>query len=170
VIKTFLARWLACKPHEIAVSAKPHEKPRLLRAATLNLSVAPQFNLSHSDGYIALAIHLNKPIGIDIELSQVSEPRSHYDLEQLFIPEEIRYLDKASNPMEESKRFLILWRAKEAIMKATGLGFSLSPATFTVLEPCGMLSQSVFANERSWRLERLSLTSSVEAACAWEDG
>jgi 4'-phosphopantetheinyl transferase len=81
-----------------------------------------EFSLSHSNGYVMLAVSGAGPVGVDLELA--SE----------------RFVDFASlvrGPGEEAstaEELLWLWVRKEAVLKMTGDGLSVPMTSFT-LEP-----------------------------------
>ncbi len=84
----------------------------------------PDFNLSHSGEYCVLGIGQGE-IGIDIE----HVDSAHLNIApEVFTTAELSWMNK--NPLE---RFYMLWTWKESVMKATGLGLSLAPASFEVL-------------------------------------
>ncbi len=82
------------------------------------------FNLSHTEGMIAIALTRDARIGVDVE----RRPDESSDLAaiaaRVFTPEEQGTMESCRDPVA---RFTQLWSAKEAIMKATGLGFHLPP-------------------------------------------
>jgi 4'-phosphopantetheinyl transferase len=83
------------------------------------------FNISHSGDYVVLAV-ADSEIGVDIEKITT------YDnavAARCFTQAEQEWLKKQRN----NESFFTLWTAKESIMKASGLGFSLPPETFCVL-------------------------------------
>jgi 4'-phosphopantetheinyl transferase len=83
------------------------------------------FSLSHSGGYAILAA-ADAEIGADIEKITA------YDgavAARCFTEEELRWLEEQGG----DEAFFVLWTAKESVMKASGLGFSLPPRSFCVL-------------------------------------
>lgn len=82
------------------------------------------FNLSHSEEYVALAV-CSSEVGVDIELVR---PYSAAVAKKCYTAEEREWLTKS-----DDRAFYKLWTGKESIMKATGMGFSLSPESFSVL-------------------------------------
>jgi len=83
------------------------------------------FNISHSDDYVVLAIS-NREIGVDIEKITSFEDRVAF---RCFTQQEREWMVHEGG----NEAFFRLWTAKESVMKASGLGFSLPPETFTVL-------------------------------------
>jgi phosphopantetheinyl transferase len=99
-------------------------KPRLVDAP-----IGLDFSLSHARGAVAVAAAY-MPIGVDIEpIRQIS------DLDQMveiaLSPEERRTIAKTPEALR-SRLFLRYWTLKEAILKAAGVGFAVSPHTLIV--------------------------------------
>jgi 4'-phosphopantetheinyl transferase len=87
------------------------------------------FNLSHTDRLVACALSPFPFTGIDVELST----KPHFDvMPQVFVDDEIRFVQSQPTLRERLTAFYRLWTRKEAVMKATGKGFSLPPKSFTV--------------------------------------
>ena len=84
-----------------------------------------RFNLSHSGDYVILGVS-DHELGVDIEkVKKVNDLMVH----RSFTEEECQWLYEQC----DSEAFYQLWTAKESIMKATGLGFSLPIQSFSVL-------------------------------------
>jgi phosphopantetheinyl transferase len=83
------------------------------------------FNWSHSGNLVALAVGTT-PCGIDIELHHT---RPLFDIKSLCTPLELDWLAMLTEQGEydEKQAFLILWSAKEAALKALGIGLSVDP-------------------------------------------
>ena len=94
------------------------------------LPEGPFFNLSHSGDKVVLLV-ADRPSGVDIE--QIA-PWSAAVARKVFTPDEQRWLRE----QEEDSAFFRLWTAKEAIMKALGLGFRLPPESFEVSREPGL--------------------------------
>lgn len=93
------------------------------RPAAINITDAPDFNLSHADDALVIATAADGKLGVDIE----SLAREVTDAERLarryFHPDEVAAL--LSLPVEQQlPRFLTLWTLKEACVKATGQGLA----------------------------------------------
>jgi 4'-phosphopantetheinyl transferase len=87
------------------------------------------FNLSHTDRLVACVLSPVPLTGIDVEL--ITKP--HFDvMPQVFIANEIAFVESQPTMRERLTAFYLLWTRKEAVMKATGKGFSLPPKSFTV--------------------------------------
>ena len=86
-------------------------------------AIGLSFNLSHTDGCIAVAVCENAEIGVDVELAVGGEDtldiaHSH------FAPPEVDALF-ALPPEERLERFFAYWTLKESYIKGRGMGLSL---------------------------------------------
>lgn len=107
---------------EFTLSCGAHGKPYLDGVQGL------YFNLSHAGEYAICAIS-DREIGCDIERI---DPQINLGIaDRFFTPEEAEWMRAEENASEQVERFFRLWTLKESLMKATGLGFSLSPRTFS---------------------------------------
>lgn len=115
----FTARCTAC--------GQPHGKPRLADPpADLELS------LSHSGERVVVAIARAVPVGVDVE--QVGTEDHRELVEDVLAPGERRAL-RELGPTRRRSAFLRYWVRKEALLKATGDGLTVSPALVTVSAP-----------------------------------
>jgi len=99
------------------------------------------FNISHSDDYVVLATS-NHEIGVDIEKITSFEERVAF---RCFTQQELEWMAHEGG----NEAFFRLWTAKESVMKASGLGFSLPPETFSVLP----MDASVHHIGKTWFLD-----------------
>ena len=107
-----LKRYLEIDKDEDFVIGK-YGKPSLL-----NKDI--HFNISHSNKYVALAISISIPIGIDIEkITKVSWQAA----KKVFDSRRFENLKKA-NENEKPTVFTKLWTETEAELKLTGTGFA----------------------------------------------
>ena len=107
------------------------------------------FNISHSGDYVVLAT-ANSEVGVDIE-----KVIHHSDLLSLrcFTMQEYEWIRQEEYLGGGDEAFYRLWTAKESVMKASGLGFSLPPETFSVL-PIDSPAHQIAG--KSWFLSWLS--------------
>lgn len=85
------------------------------------------FNISHAGDYAVLALSKHT-VGVDLERIRPIDWQKIAG--RFFHPEERAYLQSAQNPLAE---FFRIWTLKESYLKAEGIGFSVSPASFAVL-------------------------------------
>ena len=97
---------------KIKILRTEHGKPYLLDHPV-------HFNLSHTKNYAFFAIHPKQPIGIDIETVQNGD--NLLETAEFFLhSSEKKEIAKGIDPVD---KFLSLWCAKEALLKAKGTGF-----------------------------------------------
>jgi 4'-phosphopantetheinyl transferase len=80
------------------------------------------FNVSHTDGLVALAITRGHRVGIDVE--SVARGVLEAVPERHFAPDEVRDL-RARPAADQPRLFFDYWTLKEAYIKARGLGLAL---------------------------------------------
>jgi 4'-phosphopantetheinyl transferase len=139
-----------------------HGKPYLKRDGVF-------FSLSHSGDYVILAVSGSEN-GADIEKVK---PRAFAAAKRCFTAGELDWL--RLNDTDEA--FFILWTAKEAVMKAAGMGFSLSPSSFgipmtTPLQAASLSTAplSLHAAGRTWFLEWMGLDGHIICAASEREG
>ncbi len=107
-----------------AIIRNAYGQPIFADAANGHLS------LSHSGDYTLLALS-DSPVGIDLQrLRMKTDPLSV--AKRFLSPAETARI-KAVSPKERKRIFLEIWAKKEAAVKAVGLGFTVSPSSFSVL-------------------------------------
>ncbi|WP_425089188.1 4'-phosphopantetheinyl transferase family protein [Stappia sp.] len=113
-------------PADWRFAVADHGKPYVADVAD-----APVFNLSHSDGMIALAVASSTGtglrLGIDVEAMnrQVSEGVA----ERFFAPREVADLQALPGHARDD-RFFALWALKESYIKAVGMGLAIPLDSF----------------------------------------
>lgn len=82
-------------------------------------------SLSHSDGWIAVAASRTGRVGIDVEAHR---PVPHSLARRCLTATELEWLDRSPSGTWND-RFLRVWTAKEAYLKALGVGLARDPRT-----------------------------------------
>lgn len=111
-LRLLLAEWTGLEPLQIAIEAEPAGKPFVAGHPV-------HFSLSHSGGRAAVVLSKIGPVGMDLEPFS----RSHKLAECLggfCHPEERQEISGQTS--------LRIWCAKEAYLKALGVGFAMPPA------------------------------------------
>lgn len=118
-LRNLLSHYLPqCKPEEFSISKEANGKPFLERP------LSPlTFNLSHSQGTIAIAIALNREAGIDVETT--NQQGNFREIAQRFFSPTENYSLNQLNETELRTYFLEIWTLKESYLKARGLGLNL---------------------------------------------
>jgi 4'-phosphopantetheinyl transferase len=122
LLRTTLSRYADVSPIEWQFETNAFGRPHVAApAAGKDL----HFNLSHTDGLVALAVARGIDVGVDVE--NVTRPLE--DLlgvaASLFAPAEVAALRDLDEP-GRSAAFFAFWTLKEAYVKARGMGFSLA--------------------------------------------
>lgn len=132
IVRLVLASHLATTPDRVVVSRRceecggAHGKPRLAHPA----KPIVELSVSHSGDRVAVAFALGTPVGIDVE--QMQPDLGVEEMARVALtPAEIDVLSRSKRG-ERVRDFLVRWTRKEAVVKATGLGLTISPASFAV--------------------------------------
>lgn len=145
-LRLLAGRYLHVEPATLTFAYGEHGKP-ILENRPLH------FNLSHSADLMAVAFTLDGPLGLDIE--HIS-PRLHArDIAtRYFSARECREIETADEAAY-LRGFFRLWTAKEALMKATALGFALELSKIEVgLDPLRVVSLE-WDGPSDWALHRV---------------
>jgi 4'-phosphopantetheinyl transferase len=118
IVRELLAAYLNVDPDAVGIERDDRGKPYLARPAESAL----HFNLSHSGGYLAVALGLRHALGVDIEGSPRDRPWLAL-AQRYFAPDEYRLLSLLP-PDRIPAAFLQLWSCKEAVVKALGFGIA----------------------------------------------
>jgi len=114
-------------PNLLRIDRDAYRRPMIA-----GLDFPPSVSIAHSGGVAAVVIGPNRlAIGLDLEPLDVTRQRNILPL--MASPGERKLLGKLwdEDAEEASVRTTELWVAKEAILKATGLGMGLAPQSFT---------------------------------------
>ena len=151
-LRVNLTERLGCTGRQLSFGCLEHGKPF---AKVAGRPVGTAFNVSHSDPHGLIAIADNGCVGVDLEMRSTQR-----DLEGIgsfvYGPEEQRLLKKAKG-WQKVHLFYRLWSLKEALIKALGTGFSLSPSEFEIPDSIlGGASSCIFRYPHqpsdAWRL------------------
>lgn len=157
-LRRLLAARLGQMPGSLRFLANGYGKPYLQAGAGI------EFNVSHAGRFALIALSRNGSVGVDIECC---EPRLDVDnvIGYVFSPLERRQCTKSSD------QFFRHWVAKEAVLKALGLGIGEHLQAISVLPGEGE-RYDVRHDHAAWpSLHAWSLDAPVgyAAALAWVD-
>lgn len=122
--RTLLAEYSELPVNQIRVRREKYGKPIMESSLGRNLI---KYSVSHSGEMVVLAFTKGGSIGIDIE-EQKRIPEYKDLASNIFAPEESSRIIKSKN----SGLFYTYWTAKEAYLKALGLGLSKSLKSFYI--------------------------------------
>jgi len=128
LVRHVLGPVVGVSPEALAFETTANGKPRLVlpgRAAAGGRVAALDFNLSHSENVLVLAVALDRRIGVDIEVVQPGVDVLAV-AEAQFTAGELAGL-RALPPEQQRPAFYRLWTRREAISKVSGHGIASPP-------------------------------------------
>lgn len=162
VLREILAQYLGCGPCEVEIQYTEQGKPYVAE----NI----EFNLAHSADIALIAITGGHAVGVDIERLQQREGVLAV-AERYFHPSEVQMLQHL--PREQRvEGFFKWWCAKEAVLKAQGLGIAGHLQDFTVIFSEGEVDLEWHvapgaALGQAWQVRMLELGSEYVGAVAF---
>ena len=165
-LRQILARYVGGLPEALRFVTNPHGKPSLESQAT---DRHIEFNLTHSEDLALLAVARDE-VGIDVEYLRGTCDWDRL-AERVFTARELGPLDRLGTPDTRTRQFYELWTAKEAYIKARGIGMSLSLRKFSVPLPefndAGLVIDNGVGDGRSWYVQRIPAPAGYAAAVAY---
>lgn len=166
-LRLVLSRYLHAQPERLRFQSHANGKPRLLNATD---SLCLEFNLAHSGHMTMIAIASGRSVGVDVEA--LTRPvRAQAIVERYFAPAERAHFASLPRPRYE-KEFILYWTAKEAVLKATGLGLAGGLSRCEVIgHPGGRSATARLQGEgkaRSWLVRFVPLSAECLGAVAAE--
>lgn len=130
LIRIVAARHVAARAPEIryARGVPSHGKPRFAGPAT-----GLEFSISHSGGRAVVAVSHAVAVGLDVEQVRTESPEPSL-IAAVLGPDEQRELLALPRPVRAGA-FCRYWTRKEAVLKATGDGLTVSPEQIAVTAP-----------------------------------
>lgn len=170
LLRICLSQYADFSPDKWSFKENRYGKPEI----DLSVGTTPlQFNLSHTDGLVIVAIALDSNIGIDVE--NVNRRGEMLDIaERYFSPDEVKSL--FSLPVEQQRRrFFDCWTLKEAYIKARGMGLSIPLEQFSFqLEQDNavriIFNEKIEDDPNEWQFSQFELESIYKVAVAIERG
>lgn len=164
MLRILLASYLGASPAELLFTYSAHGKPSLAPS-----SGSVEFNLSHSNGSLLIAISQRRKIGVDIEFV-----RCELDVQEIadrfFSREETRALMQLPVSLRYDA-FFSCWTRKEAFVKARGEGLSWPLNSFDVSvmpdeDEVALVTRPDHSEAERWSLHSLNCFSGYRAAVA----
>ncbi|ERR1019366_2978528 len=115
-LRRILGRVLKQVPSQLCFVTTEYGKPELHHPETTQPALF--FNLSHTEGYMTLAVTRYGEVGIDVELLASYQDRI---ARRFFHPDEYTWLQQLERAQQASA-FYRIWTIKEACVKALGYG------------------------------------------------
>lgn len=123
-----LGRYLNISPKLLQFKTEQYGKPTLSKIQNYKNI---QFNISHTNNLVLIAITIEDDIGIDVEYN--SRKISIKNLGDFILsPIEKQFFSKITSPQEKRKAFFRCWTRKEAYLKARGIGLTVNLTNISV--------------------------------------
>jgi 4'-phosphopantetheinyl transferase len=119
-LRSILGLYLGLAPDRIKFSSTSTGKPTL--AGLRPESAALTFNLSHAHGNAMIAIAQGREVGVDLEM--IREDVEVLKLAERFFSDREQLHVRSTAPESRSREFFHYWVAKEAVLKAEGVGLA----------------------------------------------
>ena len=166
LLRATLSSYTDVKPVDWQFQTNPFNKPFI--APPLN-TLGLHFNLSHTEGMVAIALTQIGPLGIDIESTSREQNISEIAQDILTLNECLDLNQQAQT--DQHIRLLKYWTLKEAFVKATGLGLTSGLQTFEFdlnaqPEPIIRFLSPNDTLARNWQFKQCTLPSSHILALA----
>jgi 4'-phosphopantetheinyl transferase len=167
-LRAILSGYLGIPGDTLRIERNEYGKPFL---ADLPAGTELQFNLSHSGGALLIGISRVQALGVDLESGGRSRPYLEI-AQRYFSPDEAAAL--TALPVElQSKSFLDMWSAKEAVLKALGRGivFGLDRLSFALAADGTVSHLAHIVAEAGpvaqWEMLRLTPQADLSGMLAW---
>ena len=129
-----LSRYLDVNPDVIALDRSATGKPFLNKERRDRSSVT--FNLSHAHDRALIAVSKGQEVGVDLEFVRADVEVANLS-ERFFSPSEHAAIMQATEE-RRAMRFFRYWVAKEALLKAQGIGLGDCPTARLFLRRTGL--------------------------------
>ncbi len=167
MLRRLLGRYLGLDPAQVEFSYGEYGKPEIKATGASPL----HFNISHAGDGAILAFAPTRRVGVDVERVRSVADESRF-AKQLFAASESAVLDLLSGE-ERQRAFFQIWTAKEAFLKAVGMGLTVPLDRIEVgLGPDGRTRLASVDGDpkqsRGWQLESFSPSPGYQASVAIE--
>ena len=181
LIRYVLSRYVNKKPYQWEFSINDYGKPAIKNIPENQLF---KFNISHTDGLIALALTTTGDIGIDIENLErnktknksENKPETKIDnisIAKRFFSQKEAVIIKNAAQNTKMELFLDFWTLKEAYIKARGMGLSipLDKFYFTITDNNIDIGFDSEINDipENWQFFKLNLDNKYKMSIAIND-
>lgn len=133
-LRAVLSWYLGIDPGRIMLNRSSEGKPLLKQEIGDHRMI--RFNMSHAHGRALIAVSMGQEIGVDLERIR-SDVEVAKLSERYFSPSEHRMIMLAT-PVQRPARFFRYWVAKEAVLKAQGVGLQALSECEVLLEEDGV--------------------------------
>jgi 4'-phosphopantetheinyl transferase len=163
VLRLLLGRALGQQPDQVAITAEDNGRPVV--------DAALRFSVSSTHRLIVYAFATDRDVGVDVE--RVRRLRDMKGLTRRVCTHAERSWLSSRTDADRAAAFFSLWTAKEAVLKATGVGLGQPPTDVEVaVAPDGGLEIQAAPGNQSWSATPIEVapgyaTALVVAGAGW---
>jgi 4'-phosphopantetheinyl transferase len=165
-LRVVLSRYLGIGPDVLEMYRSESGKPSL--AKELRVHPAITFNMSHAHGRALIAVSKGQEVGVDLERIR-SDVEVAKLSERYFAPSEHATIMQSTQEQRAAK-FFRYWVAKEAVLKAQGIGLSALSQCEIILGADGVSAEVLIPPDsplqNNWQIRLLSCGEGWEGAVA----
>lgn len=163
-LRWVLSQYLDLAPHTIEFTKNDFGKPELLESQN---ALQLQFNLSHSDCFIAIGVGKKHALGVDIETIKTNKDITTL-AEHCFSTQEWQDFSTIESEKQQAE-FYRHWSRKEAYIKALGTGLHTPTTSFSIdVDPADNPTPVIDTNKQNaeWKIWTIETTGLRDCACA----
>lgn len=131
LVRTVLSRYMDVAPADWRFAPNHYGRPRIINAGREHCGLC--FNISHTQGLIAVGVTWHRELGVDVEHVRAREVSLDI-ADRFFARAEVAELALVP-PERRQDRFFEYWTFKEAYVKARGAGLSIPLEQFSFHYP-----------------------------------
>lgn len=165
-LRVVLGRYLGIAPEDIELSRSEAGKPFITRKLQRDFSIA--FNMSHAHGRALIAVSQGQEVGVDLERIRLDMEVAKLS-DRYFTPSEHATIMQLPSS-QRAAGFFRYWVAKEAVLKAQGIGIRALSQCEILMGADGIHAAVVASAgspiEPNWGVRLLSCNEGWEAAVA----
>jgi 4'-phosphopantetheinyl transferase len=165
-LRAVLSRYLEIDPARVELSRNEAGKPFVKRE--LQGQPAITFNMSHAQGRALIAVSEGQEVGVDLERIRLDIEAARLS-ERYFAPSEHAMIMQSTQE-KRAARFFRFWVAKEAVLKAQGVGLLALGQCEIFLRADGVSAEAQIAMgsplQDNWKVCLLACDEGWEAAVA----
>jgi len=124
-LRRVLSRYVLVDPRDWEFREGPHGRPEITSVLGTDLC----FNLSHTEGMMAIIVNRSFDAGVDVE--KVGRVANIESVARTSFSDAEQRLVQDAPPSERAAKFVEIWTLKEAYLKAQGLGISVDLKSFS---------------------------------------
>ncbi len=123
LLKVCIGRFIGCEARKVKITGAEFIKPKVNKSFQKNQI---EFNLTHTEGLIAIGISNDIPIGVDSEYLD-EKKIDHSTAESYCTAQELLRINKCRSKDQAKHLMYSYWVKKESLLKCIGIGLAADP-------------------------------------------